>query len=242
MKQILLPLQRQVSGAKPDSGAGGRLRWGGPYHSGSVESTLLTIRGIKVVYPSNAADMKGLLRAAFLDPNPVVLLEHKGLYWSKVPGTEDAKTVEPEAGYVIPLGKAAVAQEADATKLRQGETCVVITYGMGVHWAKTASKQFPGQVEILDLRTLNPLDWEAVQAAVRRHGKALVLTEEPLLNSFAESLAGRIQRHCFQQLDAPVFTLGAANLPAIALNVELEKQMLPNPDKVAATLGELLGY
>ncbi|RSK49935.1 alpha-ketoacid dehydrogenase subunit alpha/beta [Hymenobacter rigui] len=215
---------------------------GGPYHSGSVESTLLTIRGIKVVYPSNAADMKGLLRAAFLDPNPVIMLEHKGLYWSKVAGTEDAKTVEPAAGYVLPLGKAAVAQEADATKLRNGETCVVITYGMGVHWAKTASRQLPGQVEILDLRTLNPLDWEAVQAAVRRHGKALVLTEEPLLNSFAESLAGRIQRHCFRQLDAPVFTLGAANLPAIALNVELEKQMLPNPDKVLTALQELLGY
>ncbi len=215
---------------------------GGPYHSGSVESTLLTIRGIKVVYPSNAADMKGLLRAAFLDPNPVVLLEHKGLYWSKVPGTEDAKTTEPAAGYVIPLGVAAIAQEAAADKLAGGETCVVITYGMGVHWAKSASRDYPGRVEILDLRTLNPLDWEAVQAAVRRHGKALVLTEEPLLNSFAESLAGRIQRHCFRQLDAPVFTLGAANLPAIALNVELEKQMLPSAAKVAAALGELLGY
>jgi 2-oxoisovalerate dehydrogenase E1 component len=215
---------------------------GGPYHSGSVESTLLTIRGIKVVYPSNAADMKGLLRAAFLDPNPVILLEHKGLYWSKVPGTEDAKTTEPGAGYVIPLGQAAIAQAAGADKLASGETCVVITYGMGVHWAKAASRDYPGRVEILDLRTLNPLDWEAVQAAVRRHGKALVLTEEPLLNSFAESLAGRIQRHCFRQLDAPVFTLGAANLPAIALNVELEKQMLPSAAKVAVALGELLGY
>jgi 2-oxoisovalerate dehydrogenase E1 component len=215
---------------------------GGPYHSGSVESTLLTIRGIKVVYPSNAADMKGLLRAAFLDPNPVILLEHKGLYWSKVPGTEDAKTTEPSAGYVIPLGQAAIAQAAEADKLAGGETCVVITYGMGVHWAKAASRDYPGRVEILDLRTLNPLDWEAVQAAVRRHGKALVLTEEPLLNSFAESLAGRIQRHCFRQLDAPVFTLGAANLPAIALNVELEKQMLPSAAKVAVALGELLGY
>ncbi|MBC6699360.1 alpha-ketoacid dehydrogenase subunit alpha/beta [Hymenobacter puniceus] len=215
---------------------------GGPYHSGSIESTLLTIRGIKVVYPSNAADMKGLMRAAYLDPNPVVMLEHKGLYWSKVPGTEDAKTTEPATGYVIPLGKAAVAQKADATKLQNGETCVVVTYGMGVHWARTASRQFAGQVEILDLRTLNPLDYEAVEAAVRRHGKALVLTEEPLMNSFAESLAGRVQRTCFRQLDAPVFTLGAANLPAIALNVELERQMLPNPDKVAAALAELLGY
>lgn len=215
---------------------------GGPYHSGSIESTLLTIRGIKVVYPSNAADMKGLLRAAFLDPNPVVMLEHKGIYWSKVPGTEDAKTVEPAAGYVIPLGKAHVVQEASAEKLAAGDTCVVVTYGMGVYWAKTASKQLPGQVEILDLRTLNPLDWEAVEAATRRHGKVLVLTEEPLMNSFAESLAGRIQRHCFQQLDAPVFTLGAANLPAIALNVDLERQMLPNADKTLAALQELLGY
>ena len=215
---------------------------GGPYHSGSIESTLLTIRGIKVVYPSNAADMKGLLRAAFLDPNPVVLLEHKGLYWSKVPGTEDAKTIEPATGYVLPLGKAAIAQAADPEQIRRGTTCVVVTYGMGVHWAKTASRQFPGQVEVLDLRTLNPLDFDAVQAAVLRHGKALVLTEEPLMNSFAESLAGRIQRTCFQQLDAPVFTLGAANLPAIALNVDLERQMLPNPAKVAVALQELLEY
>ncbi|TDN36841.1 tungsten formylmethanofuran dehydrogenase [Hymenobacter sp. UV11] len=215
---------------------------GGPYHSGSIESTLLTIRGIKVVYPSNAADMKGLLRAAFLDPNPVVLLEHKGLYWSKVPGTEDAKTVEPAAGYVIPLGRAAVAQAADADALRRGSTCVVITYGMGVHWARTASRAYPGRVEVLDLRTLNPLDWDGVRAAVRRHGKILVLTEEPLLNSFAESLAGRIQTHCFLELDAPVRTLGAANLPAIPLNVELEKQMLPSAEKVGVVLGELLAY
>ena len=215
---------------------------GGPYHSGSIESTLLTIRGIKVVYPSNAADMKGLMRAAFLDPNPVIMLEHKGLYWSKVPGTEDAKTVEPAAGYVIPLGQATIAQAAAADKLRQGDTAVVVTYGMGVHWAKAASRDFPGQIEILDLRTLNPLDFDAVTAATRRHGKVLVLTEEPLMNSFAESLAGRIQRHCFTALDAPVFTLGAANLPAIALNVELEKQMLPSASKVSAALGELLGY
>ena len=215
---------------------------GGPYHSGSIESTLLTIRGIKVVYPSNAADMKGLMRAAFLDPNPVVMLEHKGLYWSKVPGTEDAKTVEPAAGYVIPLGVAAIAQAADAGQLACGSTALVVTYGMGVHWAKAASRDFPGQIEILDLRTLNPLDFEAVTAATRRHGKVLVLTEEPLLNSFAESLAGRIQRHCFTALDAPVFTLGAANLPAIALNVELERQILPSAAKVAVALAELLEY
>ena len=215
---------------------------GGPYHSGSVESTLLNIRGIKVVYPSNAADMKGLIKAAFYDPNPVVMLEHKGLYWSKVPGTEEAKTFEPDSEYIIPLGKALVAQEASEEAMENGESCAVITYGMGVYWAKAASKAFKGQVEILDLRTLNPLDWEAVMDAVKRHNKALVLTEEPLMNSFAESLAGRISQHCFQDLDAPVMAYGAENLPAIALNVDLEKAMLPTPEKVEAVLGDLLNY
>ncbi|QHL86402.1 tungsten formylmethanofuran dehydrogenase [Nibribacter ruber] len=215
---------------------------GGPYHSGSIESTLLNIRGIKVVYPSNAADMKGLMKAAFLDPNPVVMLEHKGLYWSKVPGTEDAKTFEPDADYILPLGKANVVQQASPEQLRNGTTVTVITYGMGVYWAKAASKELSGSVEIVDLRTLNPLDWETVVASVELHGKVLVLTEEPLMNSFAESLAGRISRECFQRLDAPVFTLGAENLPAIPLNVELEKMMLPNADKVLASLQDLLDY
>jgi len=215
---------------------------GGPYHSGSVESALLTIRGVKVVYPSNAADMKGLLKAAFYDPNPVVMLEHKGLYWSKVPGTGEAKTVEPDEDYIVPLGKARVVQSASKEKTTQGESCVVITYGMGVYWAKEASASFEGRVEILDLRTLNPIDWDAIVESVKTHGRALVLTEEPLMNSFAESLAGRISRECFTSLDAPVFTLGAANLPAVPLNVDLEKMMLPNASKVKSALDDLLNY
>ncbi|WP_207430321.1 alpha-ketoacid dehydrogenase subunit alpha/beta [Sabulibacter ruber] len=215
---------------------------GGPYHSGSIESTLLNIRGIKVVYPSNAADMKGLMKAAFLDPNPVVMLEHKGLYWSKVPGTEDAKTIEPDADYILPLGKANVVQTASEEQVKMGNSLTVITYGMGVYWAKTASKQLAGEVEIVDLRTLNPLDFDTVQASVKRHGKALVLTEEPLMNSFAESLAGRISRTCFPYLDAPVFTLGAENLPAVPLNVDLERMMLPNAEKVLEAIKELLAY
>jgi 2-oxoisovalerate dehydrogenase E1 component len=215
---------------------------GGPYHSGSIESTLLTIRGIKVVYPSNAADMKGLLKASFYDPNPVVLLEHKGLYWSKVPGTAEAKTVEPDADYCIPLGKARTVQTADDGRVAAGESCVIITYGMGVYWALEASRAFAGRVEIIDLRTLNPLDWDAIQAAVKKHSRAFVLTEEPLLNSFAESLAGRINRQCFTDLDAPVWTLGAANLPAVPLNASLERMMLPNADKVEQEIGRLLAY
>lgn len=215
---------------------------GGPYHSGSVESALLTIRGIKVVYPSNAADMKGLLKASFYDPNPVVLLEHKGLYWSKVAGTSDAKTVEPDEEYIIPLGKANVVQQASEEKMAEGTTVVIITYGMGVYWARDASKDFQGKVEIIDLRTLNPLDWEAIGAAVKRHGRVLVLTEEPLMNSFAESIAGRISKEFFTSLDAPVWTVGAANLPAVPLNVALEKMMLPNADKVKTELLKLFAF
>jgi 2-oxoisovalerate dehydrogenase E1 component len=215
---------------------------GGPYHSGSIESTLLTIRGIKVVYPSNAADMKGLMKAAFLDPNPVVMLEHKGLYWSKVPGTLEAKTIEPDADYVIPLGKGNIVQYAAEEKIDKGESAVIITYGMGVYWAKEASKSFAGHVEIMDLRTLNPIDWELITHSAKKHGRAFILTEEPLLNSFAESLAGRISKELFQFLDAPVWTYGAANLPAIPLNVELEKQVLPNAEKVRGELVKLFGY
>ena len=215
---------------------------GGPYHSGSIESTLLTIRGIKVVYPSNAADMKGLLKASFYDPNPVVLLEHKGLYWSKVPGTQEAKSIEPDDQYIIPLGKCAVVQSAEEEKVSSGESAVMITYGMGVYWAKEASRRFEGRVEIIDLRTLNPIDWTAIVASVKKHGRAFVLTEEPMMNSFAESLAGRISKECFSYLDAPVWTLGAADLPAVPLNVDLEKMMLPSAEKVAEALGQLLNY
>ncbi|MTI38840.1 alpha-ketoacid dehydrogenase subunit alpha/beta [Fulvivirga lutimaris] len=213
---------------------------GGPYHSGSIESTLLNIRGIKVVFPSNAADIKGLMKAAFYDPNPVVMLEHKGLYWSKVPGTGDAKTFEPDENYIIPLGKAHTVLDVD--KDDNNSTAVIITYGMGVHWAKAAAKSFDGRVEILDLRTLNPIDWDAIVTAVEKHNRAFVLTEEPILNSFAESLAGRISRQCFEHLDAPVEIMGAVSLPAIPLNVDLEKQMLPNADKVKDALANLLAY
>ncbi|AEV96584.1 tungsten formylmethanofuran dehydrogenase [Niastella koreensis] len=213
---------------------------GGPYHSGSIETTLLSIKGIKVVYPSNAADMKGLMKAAFLDPNPVVMLEHKGLYWSKVPGTEDAKTIEPSRDYVLPLGKAALALKADDTHITNGESCCVITYGMGVYWARAAAKNFPGQVDVIDLRTLYPLDEALIFERVKKHGKCLVLTEEQQNNSFAEALAGRISYACFQWLDAPVTVMGALNVPAVPMNMQLEQAMLPNSEKVAATIKQLL--
>jgi len=215
---------------------------GGPYHSGSVESTLATIKGIKIAYPSNAADMKGLMKAAFLDPNPVVMLEHKGLYWSKVPGTDEAKTVEPAEDYVLPFGKGRIVLEAGEQQLDEGSTMCIITYGMGVYWAKAAAKDFPGCVEIIDLRTIYPLDEALIYETVRKHGKCLVLTEEQLNNSFTEALAGRIAQNCFRELDAPVQTIGALNLPAVPMNTGLEAAMLPNPAKVSEKISWLLNY
>jgi 2-oxoisovalerate dehydrogenase E1 component len=218
----------------------GAYNGGGPYHSGSVESTLLTIKGLKIVYPSNAADMKGLMKAAFYDPNPVLMLEHKGLYWSKLPGTEDAKAVEPARDYILPLGKANIVVQTDKQREQNGETVCVVTYGMGIYWAKSAARDLPGQVEVVDLRTLFPLDEDRVFETVKKHGKCLVLTEEQQNNSFAEALAARISKACFQWLDAPVEVLGALNLPAVPLNVGLESAMLPNAQKVKEILRQLL--
>ena len=215
---------------------------GGPYHSSSVESVVTNIRGIKVCYPSTGADLKGLMKAAFYDPNPVLMLEHKGLYWSKIKGTEDAKTIEPDEDYIIPIGKARIAQEAEASHIEAGTSITVITYGMGVYWAKNASKKFPGQVEIIDLRTLSPIDEEAIYTSAKKHGKVLVLTEEPRIAGFANTIASLIQMNCFEQLDAPVKVLGAENMPAIALNSTLEKAMLPNTEKTEVAIEALMKY
>ena len=215
---------------------------GGPYHSGSVESMVANIKGIKVAYPSNAADLKGLIKAAAYDPNPVVMFEHKGLYWSKVPGTEEAKCIEPAEDYILPFGKGIKHLEASQENIDNGESLCIITYGMGVHWAYNAAKQFPGQVEIIDIRTLYPLDEELIFESVKKHSKCIVLTEEQLRNSFAEALAGRIAQECFYQLDAPIKTIGSKDVPAIPMNMALEKEILPNADKVAHAIEELLNF
>ena len=215
---------------------------GGPYHSSSVESILTNIRGIKIAYPSTGADLKGLMKAAFYDPNPVLMLEHKGLYWSKIKGTEEAKTIEPDEDYIIPFGKARIALEANASDIETGNSMVVITYGMGVYWANTAAKSHNGKIEILDLRTLVPLDREAIFNSVRKHNKCLLVTEEPTGFGFAQALAGEIQQECFESLDAPVLVIGAENMPAIPLNSTLEATMIPNAEKVEGMMKELLGY
>ena len=214
---------------------------GGPYHSSSIESVLTAIRGIKVAYPSCGADLKGLLKSAVEDPNPVVVLEHKGLYWSKVPGTEAAKTVEPDADYRLPFGCARVVQPLDA-EVDSASTLSIVTYGRGVHWALEASRAFPGRIEILDLRSLSPLDETAILDSVGRCHRCLVLTEEPPLGSFAQAIAGLISDRAFELLDAPVRTLGSMEVPAIPLNETLEAAVLPNAAKVTEACSALLDY
>ena len=212
---------------------------GGPYHSSSVESVLTNIRGIKIAYPSTGADLKGLMKSAYADPNPVIMLEHKGLYWSKISGTSGAKTIEPSEDYVIPFGKGRIVLEA---KPEAASSVCIITYGMGVYWALEAEKAFSGMIEIIDLRSLQPWDEELVMTSVSRHGRALILTEEPTKNSFAKAISGEIQNQCFSKLDAPILVLGSEDTPAIPLNKTLEATLLPNPKKVEKSLEYLFNY
>ena len=200
---------------------------------------MTNIRGIKIAYPSNGADLKGLMKAAYYDPNPVVIFEHKGLYWSKVKGTEKARTVEPSEDYILPFGKANIVQEIKQTDLE--ETMTIVTYGMGVHWALKASKDQKKYIEIIDLRTLHPLDYETIYSSVRKTKKCLVLTEEPSENSFARALSGSIQENCFEDLDAPVITIGSENVPAIPLNSVLEETMIPSTEKVKGGYWGIVG-
>jgi len=215
---------------------------GGPYHSSSVESVITNIRGIKIAYPSNGADLKGLMKAAYYDPNPVVILEHKGLYWSKVPGTLGATSIEPAEDYILPFGKAWVLQEI--WKQEHMETLTIVSYGMGVHWAMNAASELgmQDQIEVIDLRTLFPLDEDTIMTSVKKTGKCLVVTEEPSNNSFARALSGKIQEECFKYLDAPVMTIGSENMPAIPLNATLEQTMIPSTEKIKVKIKTLLDY
>jgi len=215
---------------------------GGPYHSSSIESVLANIRGIKVVYPATGADLKGLLKAAFYDPNPVVILEHKGLYWSKIKGTNEAKSKLPGRDYVLPIGSGRVCLEAEQNQIDSGKSLTIITYGMGVYWAKTAAKNYDNQIEVVDLRSISPWDKQLVFKSVKRHGKCIVLTEEPIGCTYAKNIAGEIQENCFESLDAPVRILGSEDLPAIPLNSTLEETIIPNAKKLSLLVDEVLSY
>lgn len=215
---------------------------GGPYHSSSVESVVTNIRGIKIAYPSNGADLKGLMKAAFYDPNPVVIFEHKGLYWSKLEGTKTATSILPAEDYILPFGKANLVQEI--WKEDSEETVSIITYGMGVHWALNASEALNMQdrIEIVDLRSLYPIDYDTLYKSVKKCKKCLIVTEEPSENGFSRGLQGKIQEACFKELDAPVMLIGSENMPAIPLNATLEATMIPSTEKVKTKILEILEY
>lgn len=183
----------------------------GPFHSQSNEAWFTHTPGLKVVYPSSPEDAKGLLLAAFEDPNPVMFFEHKALYRS-VSGSV------PDEYYTIEIGKAKL--------IREGSDVSIITYGAGVHWAKDYADKHPElSIDILDLRTLAPLDYEAIEASVRRTGKVLLLHEDSLMGGLGGEISAWISENCFQYLDAPIVRCASLDTP-IPFAIELEQNFL----------------
>ena len=198
----------------------------GPFHSQSTEAWFTHVPGLKVVYPSTPFDAKGLITTSLLDPNPVLFFEHKFLYRS----IED---LVPDEYYNVPLGKARIAQE--------GDDLTIVTYGLGVHWALEAAKEFPEtKIKIVDLRTLLPWDEQTVFESVKKTNKCLVLSEDTQTGSFIAEIAASIQEEMFSYLDAPVMRLGSLDTP-VPFNTELEKQFLAK-SRLKRKLGELISY
>jgi len=204
---------------------------GALYHSQSIDSTFFHIPGIYIAYPSNAADAKGLLKMACRMEDPVLFLEHKGLYRQGY-----AATPEPDAEYCLPFGQASVVEP--------GDSLTVVTWGAMVQKTReavSAANIEPGVVEILDLRTLNPLDMDAVMASVRKTGKVLVVHEDNITGGIGAEIGAQIADACFEYLDGPVKRVGARDLP-IPFNWYLEEEVLPQTKDIQAALTDLLGY
>jgi 2-oxoisovalerate dehydrogenase E1 component len=198
----------------------------GPFHSQSNEAWFVHTPGLKVVYPSTPADAKGLLIAAINDPNPVMFFEHKALYRSvSGPVTNEY--------YSIEIGKARIVQEGDDVS--------IITYGSGVHWAMEYAKLNPNlSIDILDLRTLLPLDYDAIRDAVKRTGRVLILHEDTLTGGIGGEISAWIGQHCFEYLDAPVMRCASMDTP-IPFSIELEQQFMAK-SRLGATMDALLSY
>ena len=198
----------------------------GPFHSQSNEAWFTHVPGLKVVYPSTPEDAKGLLIAAINDPNPVLFFEHKALYRS-VTGNV------PEAYYTIPIGK--------AKTVNTGTDISIITYGAGVHWALEYQLQHPDiSIQLLDLRSLQPLDYEAIKATVSATGKVLILHEDNLTGGIGGEISAWISEHCFEQLDAPVIRCASLDTP-IPFNMILEKNYLAK-SRLDESVQKLLSY
>ncbi len=198
----------------------------GPYHSQSTEAWFFHVPGLKILYPSTPEDAKGLLLAAFEDPNPVLFFEHKYLYRSL--------TGEVPAGfYTTPIGK--------ARQVRVGDDVSIITYGLGVQWAEAAANDYPDHsFDILDLRSLAPLDWDAIEASVKRTGKVMLLHEDTLVGGVGAELAAQIAEHCFEYLDAPIARCASLDTP-VPFAEALEQQFLASA-RIKDQLQKLLDY
>jgi len=184
----------------------------GPFHSQSNEAWFFKTPGLKIAYPAFPSDAKGLLLTAFEDPNPVMYFEHKALYRSI---TEDV----PDGYYTIPFGKAKL--------LREGNDLSIVTYGLGVHWALEAlNENTEIKADLIDLRTLAPLDIETVYASVKKTGKLIVMHEDTLTGGIAGEIASLVTENCFNYLDAPVMREGSLDTP-VPMNVDLEHNFLP---------------
>jgi 2-oxoisovalerate dehydrogenase E1 component len=198
----------------------------GPFHSQSNEAWFVHTPGLKVVYPSTPEDAKGLLIASVEDPNPVIFFEHKALYRS-------VSGMVPDDYYTIEIGKAKLVQE--------GNDISVITYGSGVHWAIDYAKQHPEvSLHILDLRTLLPLDYEAIETAVKQTGKVLLLHEDTLIGGIGGELAAWIAQHCFQHLDAPIVRCASLDTP-VPFAIELEQNFMAK-SRLHECVQQLLNY
>jgi 2-oxoisovalerate dehydrogenase E1 component len=198
----------------------------GPFHSQSTEAWFTKTPGLKVVYPSNAYDAKGLLLASFEDPNPIMFFEHKALYRS-ISGQV------PDGYYTVEIGKARVVQT--------GDEITIITYGAGVHWATDYAKEHPEvSIYVLDLRTLLPLDYDAITEAVKATGKVLLLHEDTLISGIGGEISAWISEHCFQDLDAPIVRCASLDTP-VPFAIELEQNFLAK-SRLAASVEKLLSY
>ena len=197
----------------------------GPFHSQTNEAWFFHVPGLKIAYPAFPADAKGLLCRSFEDPNPVLFIEHKALYRS-IEGDV------PAGYYSLPFGKAAIVQA--------GSKATIITYGLGVHWTLQYLKNNPADVEVIDLRTLAPLDYETIFTSVQKTGRALIVHEDNLTGGIGGEISAQITENCFQYLDAPVMRCASMDTP-IPFSAELEKEFLGS-HKLAETLNRLLSY
>ena len=198
----------------------------GPFHSQSNEAWFTHVPGLKVVYPSNPTDAKGLLIAALAEPNPILFFEHKALYRS-------IEEEIPDAMYQIEIGKAHIVKE--------GTDATIITYGMGVLWAKAYQQAHPDQsIYILDLRTLSPLDYTAIELSVKATGKLMLLHEDNLTGGIGGEISARVAAHCIEHLDAPIMRCASLDTP-IPFNKTLEKQYMAN-DRLEEMMEKLLGF